>query len=156
MSINRDENKQPTTSGIKKEDVVTDLQRDIEAAGDTDNELSWVPIFKRVETKTKRCCPGKVRHGRFCTDCGKGLSSRSSLCRHKKSCKEIRKHVKPSIMLNLKWNGESWETKAKNLRYRMNLGRDLSNLLERGAIKEDTLNSTQKEYIRMYKSLFLD
>ena len=57
---------------------------------------------------------------------------------------------------SLKWNGTSWETKAKNLHYRMGIGRDLWNLLAKGAIKEDALNSTQREYVQMYKSLFLD
>ena len=61
------------------------------------------------------------------------------------------KYVKPII---LKWNGTSWETRSKNITYQMNLGRDLSNLLERGAIKDDALNSCQREYIQMYKTLF--
>ena len=61
------------------------------------------------------------------------------------------KYVKPII---LKWNGTSWETRSKNITYQMNLGRDLSNLLERGAIKDDALNCCQREYLQMYKTLF--
>ena len=57
---------------------------------------------------------------------------------------------------SLKWTGTSWETKEKNLHYRMGIGRDLWNLLAKGAIKEDALNSTQREYVQMYKSLFLE
>ena len=99
---------------------------------------------------------------RLCVKCGKTYASYQSLWKHKKRiCKRSNKpvgqvvsnykYVKPII---LKWNGTSWETRSKNITYQMNLGRDLSNLLERGAIKDDALNSCQREYIQMYKTLF--
>ena len=49
--------------------------------------------------------------------------------------------------IHLKWNGKCWETTNKDIHYRLNLGRDLCSLVEKGAIKEDALNSSQKEYI---------
>ncbi len=103
-------------------------------------------MVKKMKIKTKR---------RPCDNCGKSLACRSSLCRHKKACRgggdPVFKFFRPTIMM---WNGRYWETRSNDLHYQMNLGRDLSDLLERGAIKEDALNSSQKEYIRMYKSLF--
>ena len=117
----------------------------------------------------------KRRRRRSCNSCGKSLTCRSSLCRHHKTCKKTAfkavQTSKPSlaspvvrainrdktIKLCLKWNGTSWETKSKKyLHYRMGIGRDLCNLLAKGAIKEGALNSTQNEYVQMYKSLFLD
>ena len=100
---------------------------------------------------------------RCCSSCSKTLSCQSSLCRHKKVCKNnaanfVRMDDKldqdRGIKLTLKWNGKFWETKNTNFHYQINLGRDLANLLQRGAIKEDALNSTQKDYVQMYKSLF--
>ena len=58
--------------------------------------------------------------------------------------------------IQLKWDGKSWKTQNRDIRYQLNLGRDLNSLVERGAIKEDTLNARQKYFIRMYKDLFLD
>ncbi len=103
-----------------------------------------------------------VKRRHLCDRCGKRYASYQSLWNHRnRICKRVikpvsqdvsdYKYVKPTI---LKWNGKSWETRSKNVRYQMNLGRDLSNLLERGAIKEDALNCSQKEYIQMYKTLF--
>ena len=69
----------------------------------------------------------------------------------KKRKRYCQRHVEPII---LKWNGKSWETKSTNVHYKMNLGRDLSDLLQRRAIKEEALNSKQRDYIRMYNSLF--
>ena len=63
-------------------------------------------------------------------------------------------HTIPRI--HLKWNGKCWETTNKDIHYRLNIGRDLLSLLEKGAIKEDALNSSQKEYIQMYKNLFIE
>ena len=166
---------------IKKEDDLTreDLIAEIEAAGD-DGDLSrereWcnLPIFSmnNVErNKVEREIPGenstdklikrRRQRRRLCNDCCKELSCRQALWKHRKTCKDVlvrmseetpnHKYIKP---ITLKWNGRSWESRSKNLYYQMNLGRDLSNLLERGAIKDDALNSSQREYIRMYKSLF--
>ena len=58
--------------------------------------------------------------------------------------------------IHLKWNGKCWETMNKDIHYRLNLGRDLCSLVEKGAIKEEVLNSSQKEYIQMYKNLFIE
>ena len=100
-----------------------------------------------------------VKRKFVCDGCGKGFVSSQSLWNHKN------RRLKPQVAspsggvkpLTLSWNGKSWQRcGSKNLRYRLNLCRDLSNLLERGAIKDDSLNSTQKEYIEMNKSLFLD
>ena len=103
-----------------------------------------------------------VKRKFVCDGCGKGFVRSQSLWNHKN------RRLKPQVAspsgggggaepLTLSWNGKSWQRcGSKNLCYRLNLGRDLSNLLERGAIKDDSLNSTQKEYIEMYKSLFLD
>ena len=102
---------------------------------------------------------GVVKRKFVCDGCGKGFVSAQSLWNHKN------RRLKPQLAsssggaepLTLSWNGKSWQRcGSKNLCYRLNLGRDLSNLLERGATKDDSLNSTQKEYIEMYKSLFLD
>ena len=110
----------------------------------------------------------KVKRRYLCDGCSKKYASSQSLWNHKKricqraeSFDRLRrdiatfnnKCVKP---ITLKWNGRSWETRSKDIPYQMNLGRDLSNLLERGAIKDDSLNSTKRENIQMYKSLFLD
>ena len=102
---------------------------------------------------------GVVKRKFVCDGCGKGFVSAQSLWNHKN------RRLKPQVTspsggvepLTLSWNGKSWQRcGSKNLCYRLNLGRDLSNLLERGAIKDNSLNSTQKECIEMYKSLFLD
>ena len=102
---------------------------------------------------------GVVKRKFVCDGCGKGFVSAQSLWNHKN------RRLKPQLAsssggaepLTLSWNGKSWQQcGSKNLCYRLNLGRDLSNLLERGAIKDYSLNSTQKEYIEIYKSLFLD
>ena len=59
--------------------------------------------------------------------------------------------------LKLQWDGESWKRVSagdEKLYYRVRLGRDLCNLIDRDAIKEDVLNSTQAEYVAMYRQLF--
>ena len=110
-----------------------------------------------------------------CDKCEKTLASYKSLWQHKKTCKFNNTHAKtdtaiytwrkpaaqventiPSIQL--KWNGKCWESDVnkRDIHYRLNLGRDLFSLLERGAMKEDALNCTQREYVNMYKKLFIE
>ena len=175
-------NKQPPVryfwkpDNIKKEDGLTrkDLIAEIEAAGDDECEKEEVTareVFDgyacnkdmgRYKVKGKissKNSTDKMKRRRLCDSCGKYLASSQSLWNHKRRCREliqskekvpISEFIRPTI---LRWNGRYWETRSNNLHYQMNLGRDLSNLLDRGAIKDDSLNSTQREYIRMYKSL---
>ena len=99
-----------------------------------------------------------VRH--LCDRCGKRYAWHQSLWRHKNrvcthvfKCQDVsnKKYVKPTI---LKWNGKSWETRSENVHHQINLGCNLSDLLKRGAIKHDALNSRQKEYVQKYDKLF--
>ena len=85
---------------------------------------------------------------RLCDNCGRSLAGRSSLCRHKKTCKG---DFAPAIMI---WNGKSWEMKPIDVHYKLNLGRDMADLLEREVIKKEDLTRTQMECIQMYKALF--
>ena len=58
------------------------------------------------------------------------------------------------LTILLKWDGKCWKIINKDyIRYQLNLGRDLVSLLRKGAIKEDVLNSKQKELIKMYSDL---
>ena len=137
---------------------------------DSSNKDLVAAIDALAQTAINKDAPAGVVHNvstgeivhtpkrRLCVKCGKTYASYQSLWKHKnRSNKPVDqdvsnyKYVKPII---LKWNGTSWETRSKNITYQMNLGRDLSNLLERGAIKDDALNSCQREYIQMYKTLF--
>ena len=74
----------------------------------------------------------------------------------KSRCDTDRKKAECCQVNTLMWNGKSWETRSSDIHYKLNLGRDLSNLLERGAIKDDALNSCQIECIQMYKALFVN
>ena len=111
-----------------------------------------------------------------CPTCLKTMRS-DNLKRHKISC--LSKHQKIEIHLaenenaserlcdknttqiesgvltiHLKWDGKCWKIiNRENIRYQLNLGRELVSLLQRGAIKEDVLNNKQKELINMYKDL---
>ena len=93
----------------------------------------------RMKVETKR---------RLCDNCGRSLAGRSSLCRHKKTCKG---DFTPTFMM---WNGKSWGTSLSDVHYKLNLGRDMADLLERAVIKKEDLTRTQMEYIQMYKALF--
>ena len=121
-------------------------------------QLKPLPLPTTLTTSVPRGVSGDVRRATvdrvcglsrkqyLCDRCDKNFANHRSLWGHKKrGCR-----IEPTI---LRWNGKSWET-SKNMHYRINLGRDLSSLLERGAIKEEALNSTQRKYIQMYKSLF--
>ena len=105
-----------------------------------------------------------------CEKCEKTLSSNHSLWRHKKTCKNGLKRKRsdedehapvkikadniPSNDKTLTWNGKSWKTENESLRFQLNLGRDLSSILERGALSENDFNDMQNESINMYKALF--
>ena len=52
------------------------------------------------------------------------------------------------------WNGKSWEMKSIDVHYKLNLGRDMADLLERAVIKKEDLTRTQM-YIQMYKALMI-
>ena len=97
--------------------------------------------FRQEEEETRK----KVS----CKACGKVLSQYSALHRHKKH------HCKARIpILKLEWNGSTWVKSDNRFYYRLQLGRNLYNLIEKGAIKDDVLNCTQRKYVNMYKSLF--
>ena len=120
--------------------------------------------------------PRIFQKSRMCEKCGKTLSNYQALWRHKKTCKFTNTHTKTDTdiytwrkptaqvenrnatisSIHLKWNGKCWESINRDIHYRLNLGRDLVSLLERGAIKEDVLNCTQREYVNMYKKLFIE
>jgi len=86
-----------------------------------------------------------------CKPCGKFFTRTNALYRHR------RHHCKERLpTLKLEWNGESWVKSNHRSYYRLQLGRNLFNLIEKGAIKADVFNSTQKEYVEMYKKLFTD
>ena len=107
------------------------LKAEIEADGNG--------MIETMKIETKR---------RLCDNCGRSLAGRSSLSRHKKTCKG---DFTPVIMM---WNGKSWNMKAIDVHYKLNLGRDMADLLEREVIKKEDLTRTQMECIQMYKSLF--
>ena len=99
------------------------------------------PIQSSEETRNKAKC--------ICKACGKIFSGRSYVSRHKK------RHCKARLTtLKLEWNGDRWVNSDNRFYYRLQLGQNLFNLIEKGAIKEDVLNCTQKEYVNMYKKLF--
>ena len=144
----RGEDQQSTAPREESNRKIEDIARKI-LQGETKSSAAAAVVATSGVVKRKFVCDG----------CGKGFVSAQSLWNHKN------RRLKPQLAsssggaepLTLSWNGKSWQRcGSKNLCYRLNLGRDLSNLLERGAIKDDSLNSTQKEYIEMYKSLFLD
>ena len=108
-----------------------------------------------------------------CEKSGKILSSYCSLWRHNKICtsgykrtlnlepsrvkvKDDQKHRIP--ILKLKWNGSKWQrdTSCEKWYYQMKLGRDLDNLIQKGAINEEVLNANQKSYLQMYREMFTD
>ena len=86
----------------------------------------------------------------LCKACGKVFSERSNLSRHKRYCKDR------VPTLKLEWNGDKWVNSDNRFYYRLQLGRNLFNLIEKGAIKDDDLNCTQREYVKMYKKLFIE
>ena len=63
---------------------------------------------------------------------------------------------KSANKVTLKWDGDSWQSidGVKHQLYRINLGRDLDNLLKKHAIREDVLTCRQIENLNMYRKLF--
>ena len=111
--------------------------RSIKIQGNDPVQLS----IRREEEETRK----KVS----CKACGKVLSQYSALHRHKKH------HCKAGIpILKLEWNGSTWVKSDNRFYYRLQLGRNLYNLIEKGAIKDDVLNCAQRKYVNMYKMLF--
>ena len=125
------------------EDVYQDIfvKKGIDINDQTKNETRSVKVKRNEETRNKT----KV----ICKPCGKLFSQVNALYRHKKH------HCKARIpTLKLEWNGDRWVNSDNRFYYRLQLGQNLYNLIEKGAIKEDVLNCTQKEYLNMYKKLF--
>ena len=112
--------------------------------------------YSLMKTNNCKSCAMIRKKSRKCEICGKILSNRQSLWKHKQIHLPEKMSKKNATRIHLKWNGKCWETTNKDIYYRINLGRDLCSLIERGAIKEDALNSSQKEYIQMYKNLFIE
>ena len=123
------------------------------------NDISY---SRSALMKTNNCrgCAMIRKKSRKCEKCGKILANRQSLWKHKQihlpENSKIPKKNATIARIHLKWNGKCWETMNKDIHYRLNLGRDLCSLVEKGAIKEEVLNSSQKEYIQMYKNLFIE
>ena len=85
-----------------------------------------------------------------CNGCGKFFARTYCLYRHRYYCKALIQTLK------LEWNGESWMKTNHRIYYQLQLGHNLINLIEKGAVKEDDLNCTQREYVKMYKKLFIE
>ena len=108
------------------------------------------------QTETKKMMPDKDSFDEtrkktkfICKPCGKLFTQVNALYRHKKHYCKARLPT-----LKLEWNGDRWMISDNRYYYRLQLGQNLFNLIEKGAIKEDVLNCTQKEYLDMYKKLF--
>ena len=85
-----------------------------------------------------------------CKHCGKLFSRFDGLHRHKTyHCKAAQTSI-----LKLEWTGDTWVKSEGRLYNRLQIGRNLCNLIEKDALKEDVLNGTQREYVNMYRSLF--
>ena len=126
IEISKDENiKQKSLKSERKKK----LEAEIEAAGND--------MVKKTKIETRR---------RSCDNCGRSLACQSSLSRHK------RKRKVDFTLKIMMWNGKSQET--NDVHYKLNLGRDMADLLERGVIKKEDLTRTQIECIQMYKALF--
>ena len=122
--------------------------QEIDTQGAVQNELTTETVSNTVQMVHK--LPRRI-----CKESDKIFASRQTLGVHKRRSKtECGEKRVPSM--HLKWNGKGWETLNRDIHYQLNLGRDLSSLLKRAAIKEDALNNKQKEYIRMYKDLFIE
>ena len=143
---------------VNMDDERKQLKEAIENADDGGVSFfhSKTPVVKRIRKDKhtqvlKRLLKSQrllKRHN--CEVCGKNYANSYNLSRHR--CD----NGKQSTSIVLKWNGKCWKSVNRNIHYQLNLGRDLLSLVEKGAIKEDALNSSQKEYIQMYKNLFID
>ena len=109
------------------------------------------PLTHQTETMMpdKDRDPDKKKTKFICKPCGKLFSQVNALYRHKKHYCKARLPT-----LKLEWNGDRWMISDNRYYYRLQLGQNLFNLIEKGAIKEDVLNCTQKLYLDMYKKLF--
>ena len=105
----------------------------------------------------KTCKADGIQNQHLCL-CGAKFLTYESFNQHQEIYSQAinaHKFTAADTKLVLEWNGTSWETKDNEPRYRLNLGRDLSTLVENGVIQKDRLNTNQKECIRMYYSLFI-
>ena len=114
----------------------------------------------------KKTCKAKGLQQKTCKDkglqhvciCGEKFLTHESFYQHQEKCSRAinaQKFTSSNTKLVLEWNGSSWETKDNEPRYHLNLGRDLSTLVENGVIQKDRLDTKQKECIHMYHSLFI-
>ena len=96
---------------------------------------------------------GKINVERtMCNKCGKSFKDFTNLSRHKTFyCKN---NTKVPI-LKLKWDGKNWKVMdhSKLMLYHIKLGYHSDKLIKNGSICENVLNSTQKEYLSMYRKL---
>ena len=109
----------------------------------------------------------------YCERCNIKFTRKASLLRHinEGRCKGVKtkpvytckrmQHasctkLKKVIRLTFKWDGDSWRSSDNlpNELYKVQLGRDLDNLIKKGAIKEDVLTCRQIENVNLYRKLF--
>ena len=87
----------------------------------------------------------KSRKIHTCVKCCKCFTTFRNLTRHKLYyCKNDSEKKVP--IFKLKWDGKVWKTVGSSTTslYRIKLGRELDNLINKHAINEDVLNSVQK------------
>ena len=106
----------------------------------------------------KKTCKAKESRNQHLCVCGEKFLPHESLSQHQEVCSQAinaHKFIAADTQLVLEWNGSSWETKDSESRYHLNLGRNLSTLMENEAIQKDRVNTKQKECIQMYHSSFI-
>ena len=167
-----DEEKELVTVVNNNADIKT--EDNYEQSKDTEKKNSYIceTCGKKLSSynylmRHKRTKCNKSRNK--CDVCGATFSFFNTLIRHKlvhcdqrssnssSSSSSSRGSGREAITLHLKWDGESWAINnviERNLYYRVRLGRDLHNLLDKQAIKEESLNYSQVECVSMYRKLF--